>query len=337
MFANSRDFLNIVFRQFVEKPGRVVLGGTMLVISAAALTILPVMASKAIEQWSRSQPQNWTLVNEASIWLVGTFLLWLISSSINGYIQEESNQRAVMHSRLQMCRRWLSRAPGADDARYGMVTRMTSDAQAFERALAAFSHHVPLAFLQIIGALTFMIVVAPLLGVAFIVCLFVVAGILSIAERHLVLLSHSVNEAAAATMFRSVELLTHNRLIRRFRQEDAECTRVEEAQSRLLYALDKRRRSQIVARAVVFLMLALSIIGIAFLGLVRVRSGASVPGDLVAFVGLAMIIGTSVTSLTDSLATISGGIEPLRRLTEKFVVPKPSDTHNTLGSREVPQ
>ncbi len=328
MFGASREFVETVLREFVTRPRLLVLAGATLLLSAGALIALPVMTSAAVQSFSRADGGRLDLLNPSVLGLAVTFFLWLASSSVNGYIQEQGNQRAVLHARLGLCQRWLARSPTADDARLGAITRITADAQAFERALAALSHHCPLAVIQIVGSLICMLIVAPVLGAVFVLCLLGIAGTLSLTEKHLVELSMQVNEATDEVITRSVELLSHNRLIRRFRQERAECTRVELVQGRLMQLLDLRRRRQILARLVVFMALALSIAGIALIGLAQVRSGRAVPGDLIAFLGLSLIVGTSVTTLTDSIASISAGVEPLRRLTERF------DETSPYGSRE---
>jgi ATP-binding cassette, subfamily B, bacterial len=333
MFGASREFIETVLRDFVTRPGRLVLAGMTLLLSAGALIALPIMTSAVVQSFSHAGVGGLDLLDPSLLGLATTFLVWLVSSSVNGYIQEQGNQRAVLHARLGLCRRWLARSPSSDDARFGSISRITADAQAFERALAALSHHSPLAVMQIVGALSCMLFVAPVLGAVFILCLVAVAGALSFAEKHLVELSMQVSEATDGVITRSVELLSHNRLIRRFRQERAECARVERAQEQLMQLLDLRRQRQIVARLVVFMALALSIAGIALIGLAQVRSGTAVPGDLIAFLGLSLIVGTSVTTLTDSIASISAGVEPLRRLTERFDDTSPSGVMEHRFSR----
>ncbi|RSU78950.1 hypothetical protein BRX37_03455 [Sphingomonas sp. S-NIH.Pt3_0716] len=321
MFKNSRDFLAIILGNFIARPIWLLLAGAMLLISAVTLTILPILASGVIEQWTSKKSVTLTPFDPSLIGLLAVFISWLISSSINSFIQEESNQRTVLRAQLELCRRWLQKAPSADEASYGIVTRITSDAQTFEKALAAITHHAPLAILQLVGALACMMLVAPILGLVFVLCLIAIAGGLSLAESRLVAMSHRVIKATEATMSSSIEVLTHNRLIRRFSQEEAECDRIQESQKILLNLLNKRRISQIIARALIFVALALSIGLITLIGIARINSGNAILGDLVAFVGLALIVGTSVTSLTDSLAAIAAGVEPLRRLTEQFESP----------------
>jgi len=318
-FAGSAYFIRTVATGHVRRPARLLLAAIMLLVAAGSLVMIPVTVRDAVEAFTSAPNGELARLDAQPFLLLGTCaLVWIISSSLTNYLHEDAIDRTVMAARLALYRNWLMREPGANDARIGIISRITSDSAAFQAGLAAFSRDVPLALLQMLGALIFMAATSLPLTAAFIICLAAVGALLSLSEARLISMSRQVNRCSREITSLAVEVLNNVRWIQRFGQEDNEVARYDRSQQALKENLERRRRFQLIGRMLVYLGLTLSLGGMAALGLALVRLGSLTAGDIVAFLGLGLIIGSSIVSLLDANSAIAKAVDPLRRLSEHF-------------------
>lgn len=316
-FASSRYFLRTVIPvHFRSKPAFVV-AMVLTALNAASLVMLPMVGNWGLEAFRNGHSSLGGPI-ASYIAVVATAAIWIASSSANNHFQDVWAQRTVMLARVRLYGEWLRRVPRSGDARLGILNRLDYDAHGVRLGIDAVTRVLPVALLQVAGAIIGMLVISATLTVALLLCTVVVAIALASSERSIARCSELVDQLSVEATSLANEILANVRLVQRYDQEENETETYRRLQGRLSEAFQVRRRALLRGRMAMYAALGVGLGAVVALGLSMVKASWMTAEALISFFFLTVIFGSSLVIMFDAITTLARSADPAMRLFESF-------------------
>ena len=300
------------------RPYRRQIAGALAALTVAALTVLGLGFGlrKLVDEGFAAN--DGALLNQALVVLIVVVVVLALSSYARFYLVSWLGERVIADLRRAVYRRVLSLSPAYYElTKTGEVlSRLTTDTTLLQTVISTSATTALRNSLLLAGGLILLVVTSPLLtGIVLLLVPLVVAPIL-VYGRRVRQLSRQSQDRVADVGVRVDETLSAIRTVQAFTHEAAEERRFGQAVEAAFAVAVRRIHARALLTAIVILLVFGAVSLILWLGGHQVIDGDLSGGDLSAFVFYAVVVASSVGSLSEVIGDLQRAAGATERLIE---------------------
>ncbi len=295
--------------------GMVALAGLALVSTAVISLILPIAVRRVVDGFSNSSSR---LLDSYFIAALVIATLLAVGSGTRYYLVTRLGERVVADIRKALFDRIISMSPAFFERIMSgeVLSRLTTDTTLI---LSVISSSVSVALrnsLLLLGGLVLMLLTsAKLTGLVLLIVPVVVVPIIVLGRR-LRRLSRENQDWIATTSGSASESLTSVQTVQAFTHEKASRGHFSDITEKAFASARERIGARAVMTIIVIFLVFTGIVGVLWIGARDVRAGDMSAGTLIQFVIYAVIVASSVGSLSDIIGELQRAAGATERLVE---------------------
>lgn len=296
--------------------GTVVAALAALVIASGAMLVLPITLRYVIDNGFIAQ--NIETVNRYFYWLIIAAVAFSLFAALRYYLVTWLGERVVADIRNAVFERVIRMDPAFFEVtRTGEVlSRLTTDTTLAQSISGVVLSIALRSSLNLVGGLVLLILTSPqmaaytLAGIPIVVLPVIIVG------RRIRTLSRQSQDRVADTSSLAGETLSSMQTVQAFNLENLQMKRYAEAVAHAFKTAVRRIRIYAFLSAMGFSLVFMTMTWILWVGSRAVLGGGMTGGELGQFLFYAMIVGSSVATLSSVWGEIQRGAGAMERLTE---------------------
>lgn len=296
--------------------GTVVAALAALVTASGAMLVLPIALRFVIDNGFIAR--NLETVNRYFLWLLLAAVVFSLFGALRYYLVTWLGERVVADIRKAVFARVVRMDPTFFEVtRTGEVlSRLTTDTTLAQSISGVVLSIALRSSLNLVGGLVLLVITSPQMAAYTLAGIPIVTLPVIIVGRRIRSLSRQSQDRVADTSSLAGETLNAMQTVQAFTMENLQIGRFAEAVAQAFKTAVRRIRVYAFLSAMVFSLVFMTMTWILWLGSKAVLAGGMTGGQLGQFLMYAMIVGSSVATLSSVWGEIQRGAGAMERLTE---------------------
>ena len=303
-----------------SQPGKLVLAGIALVISALAMLVIPMAVRRVIDFGFGSH--DGLFIDRYFAMLVVIGLVLAVASAARFYYVNWIGERVVADLRSDVFRHVATLGPAFFERTHSgeVMSRLTADTTQIKAVAGSSLSQALRSLIMLIGALGMMFVTSPRLSLLVLLAVPLIVLPLVAIGRWVQRLSRRAQDTLAEASAYAAENLSAVRTMQAFAHEGETATRYKSAVEYSFDAAKERMRARAALTALAMFLVVASITGVLWFGAASVIDGEITVGRLSQFVLYAVFAGAAFAQVSEIWGEVSQAAGAAERLTELLAI-----------------
>jgi ATP-binding cassette subfamily B protein len=304
----------------LRHPGTLALAGIALLVSAAAMLVIPLAVRRVIDLGFGSK--DGLFVDRYFAMLVVIGLILALASAARFYYVNWLGERVVADLRSDVFGHIASLGPAFFEKTHSgeVMSRLTADTTQIKAVAGSSLSQALRSAIMLLGALVMMFVTSPHLSLLVLLAIPVIVVPLIAFGRLVRRLSRRAQDTLAEASAYAAENLSAVRTMQAFAHEEVASRRYRGAVERAFLAARERMRARAALTALAMSLVVASITGVLWFGAASVIDGGMSAGRLGQFVLYAVFAAAAFAQVSEVWGEVSQAAGAAERLTELLAV-----------------
>jgi ATP-binding cassette, subfamily B, bacterial len=304
----------------LRHPNMIVVALAALIISAAAMLVVPVAVRRVIDFGFAGQ--NAVFINRYFSTLIAIGLLLALATAVRFYSVNWLGERVVADLRAAVFRHLSTLEPSFYETTHSaeVMSRLTADTTQIKAAVGSALSQSLRNLIMLIGALAMMFITSANLSFLALAAIPPIVFLLVAYGRLVRRLSRTAQDTLAEASAYAAENLAAVRTMQAFTYEEAVDERFRKAVDRAFEAAKSRLLARAGLTALAIFLVVTSVVAVLWFGATRVVTGEITGGRLGQFVLYAVFAGGAMAQLSEIWGELSQAAGAAERLAELLAV-----------------
>ncbi len=304
----------------MRHPGTLALAGVALVISAAAMLVIPLAVRRVIDLGFGSR--DGLFVDRYFAMLIVIGLMLALASAARFYYVNWLGERVVADLRSDIFRHIAGLGPAFFEKTHSgeVMSRLTADTTQIKAVAGSSLSQALRSVIMLVGALGMMFVTSPRLSLLVLLAIPVIVVPLIAFGRWVRRLSRKAQDTLAEASAYAAENLSAVRTMQAFAHETVAAQRYKSAVERAFEAARERMKARAALTALAMFLVVASITSVLWFGAASVIGGYMTTGRLGQFVLYAVFAGAAFAQISEVWGEVAQAAGAAERLTELLAV-----------------
>jgi len=304
----------------MRHPGTLALAGVALVISAAAMLVIPLAVRRVIDLGFGSR--DGLFVDRYFAMLIVIGLMLALASAARFYYVNWLGERVVADLRSDIFRHIAGLGPAFFEKTHSgeVMSRLTADTTQIKAVAGSSLSQALRSVIMLVGALGMMFVTSPRLSLLVLLAIPVIVVPLIAFGRWVRRLSRKAQDTLAVASAYAAENLSAVRTMQAFAHETVAAQRYKSAVERAFEAARERMKARAALTALAMFLVVASITSVLWFGAASVIGGYMTTGRLGQFVLYAVFAGAAFAQISEVWGEVAQAAGAAERLTELLAV-----------------
>ena len=304
----------------MRHPGTLALAGVALVISAAAMLVIPLAVRRMIDLGFGSR--DGLFIDRYFAMLIVIGLMLALASAARFYYVNWLGERVVADLRSDIFRHIAGLGPAFFEKTHSgeVMSRLTADTTQIKAVAGSSLSQALRSVIMLVGALGMMFVTSPRLSLLVLLAIPVIVVPLIAFGRWVRRLSRKAQDTLAEASAYAAENLSAVRTMQAFAHETVAAQRYKSAVERAFEAARERMKARAALTALAMFLVVASITSVLWFGAASVIGGYMTTGRLGQFVLYAVFAGAAFAQISEVWGEVAQAAGAAERLTELLAV-----------------
>ena len=304
----------------LRHPLTLALAGVSLVISAAAMLVIPLAVRRVIDLGFGSR--DGIFVDRYFAMLIVIGLVLAVASAARFYYVNWLGERVVADLRSDIFRHIAGLGPAFFEKTHSgeVMSRLTADTTQIKAVAGSSLSQALRSLIMLVGALAMMLVTSPRLSLLVLLAIPIIVVPLIAIGRWVRRLSRRAQDTLAEASAYAAENLSAVRTMQAFAHETVASQRYRSAVERAFEAARERMKARAALTALAMFLVVASVTGVLWFGAASVIGGDMTTGRLGQFVLYAVFAGAAFAQMSEVWGEVAQAAGSAERLAELLTV-----------------